>query len=60
MTFQDRREKHRNKRKRKEGESVYSWRDFLWDGLFYFPELLLLPFRLLWWGLRAVAKVFNW
>ena len=60
MTFRERREKYRSKRKKKDGESVYSWSDFLWDGLFYFPELLFLPFRLVWWGLRAILKVFNW
>ena len=53
MTFRERRE-----RKKKDKESVYSWGDFLWDGLFYFPELLLWPLRLLWWGVRTIINVF--
>lgn len=59
MTFRERRENHRSKCKKKEKESVYSWSDFLWDVLFYFPELLFLPFRLLWWGVKAIVKIFR-
>ena len=58
MTFRERREKHRSKRKKKETVFIHGV-IFCGMDLFYFPELLFLPFRLLWWGLRAILKIFR-
>lgn len=59
MTFRERREKFRSKRRQKEKESTYSWSDLFGDVLFYFPELLFLPFRLVWWGFRVIARLIR-
>jgi len=59
MSYRERRQKHKQKQKSR-NHSRYTFLDFLGDVLFYVPELILLPFRLLWWIVRGVIKFADW
>ncbi|RFU65373.1 hypothetical protein D0466_05630 [Peribacillus glennii] len=59
MPFKGRRKKHLQKRKSR-NQARYSWSDFFADIFFYVPELIVLPFRLLWWGIRGLVRLFDW
>ncbi|WP_047984152.1 hypothetical protein [Ornithinibacillus californiensis] len=50
------RRKKENTRKHRKGER-YTFGDFIMDVLFWIPELVLLPFRLLFWLLRGLWKI---
>jgi len=56
MTFRERKGKHKHKRAAKKKSSEGSWWDIVVEVLFYIPELLLVPFRLVWWGIRGLIK----
>ncbi|MFB5283442.1 hypothetical protein [Peribacillus sp. Hz7] len=58
MTFRERKGKHKHKQKRaaKKKSSEGSWWDIVVEVLFYVPELLLVPFRLVWWGIRGLIR----
>lgn len=43
-------------RRRKRIKGKYTFVDFIWDVLFWVPELILFPFRLLFWFFRALVK----
>lgn len=60
MSFHKRREKYKKKRyliKKKHG---YTFGDFIADLFFYFPEMIVFPFRVLWYGIRLIIRVFDW
>ncbi|MEH6948991.1 hypothetical protein V7068_18355 [Bacillus sp. JJ634] len=54
MTFRERKGKQKRVAKKKSSEG--SWWDIVVEVLFYVPELLLVPFRLVWWGIRGLLK----
>jgi hypothetical protein len=60
MSFQKRREKHKTKRELKGKKDDYTFGDFFLDVFFYIPEIILLPFRLLWYGVRLMLRIFDW
>jgi hypothetical protein len=60
MSFQKRREKYRKKRKQKKTNNDYTITDFFADLFFYVPELIVFPFRVLWYGIRMITKFFDW
>lgn len=48
--------KKKNKaRKSKKNDSGYTFLDFIFDVLVWIPELILLPFRILFWLLREIG-----
>lgn len=46
-----------NRRKRRKGNDTYTFADFTFDLLFYIPELVLFPFRIIFWFVRGLGKV---
>ncbi|USK59764.1 hypothetical protein [Peribacillus asahii] len=56
VTFRERKEEHKRKRAAKKKSNESSWWDILMEVLFSVPELLLWPFRLVWWGIRGLIK----
>ncbi|SOC15344.1 hypothetical protein SAMN05880501_10875 [Ureibacillus xyleni] len=52
------REKNRT-RKGKRSNNDYTFLDFIVDVLFMIPELLFLPFRLVFWLFRGVGRMFG-
>lgn len=46
----------RRKKKRRRDNELYSIADFFFDLLFWIPELLFLPFRLLFYGARGIIR----
>lgn len=53
---------HRKKaknRKSKKRSDHYTFVDFLVDVLFSIPELILLPFRIIFWLVRGVGKMIQ-
>ncbi|OAS83937.1 hypothetical protein A6K24_07465 [Metabacillus litoralis] len=60
MSFHKRREKYKQKRKIKKKDGRFTFTDFLTEALFYFPEIILFPFRLLWYSIRFIIRVFDW
>jgi len=56
MTFRERKEKYKQKRAARKKSNEDSWWDIAMEVLFYVPELLLVPFRLVWWGIRGLIK----
>lgn len=59
MSFKERRQKHNQKQKTR-NHGRYTFLDFVGDVLFYVPELIVLPFRLLWWIIRGLVRLFDW
>lgn len=51
--------KSKTKRHQKKKEGRYTYWDGIMDALWWIPDLLLLPFRLLFWLLRAVWRLFD-
>ncbi|HLU23552.1 MAG TPA: hypothetical protein VKZ77_13890 [Bacillaceae bacterium] len=51
--------KKTNTRKYKKRNDHYSFLDILADILFWIPEILLLPFRLLFWIVRGFGRLFH-
>lgn len=43
-------------RKRKKGHDTYTFSDFIFDIIFYIPELVLFPLRLVYWLVRGLGK----
>ncbi|MFD1019599.1 hypothetical protein [Thalassobacillus hwangdonensis] len=52
------RKKERTRKARKP-EGSYTWWDGFWDVLFWVPELLILPFRLVFFVVRVIGRVFR-
>ena len=46
----------RRKKKRKNDNEPYSIADFFFDIAFWIPELIFLPFRLLFYGARGIVR----
>lgn len=46
-------------RKGKKRNSDYTFLDFVFDVLFMIPELVFLPFRLIFWLLRGIGRLFS-
>ncbi|MGG3891767.1 hypothetical protein [Metabacillus fastidiosus] len=43
-------------RKRRKDNGHYTFVDFILDVLFWIPELIILPFRLVFWLIRGVGR----
>ena len=48
------------RRKRKKAEGSYTFWDVLGDILIWVPELIIWPFRLLWYMIRGIFSFFDW
>jgi hypothetical protein len=48
--------KRAEKRRKKKQEGTYNFWDFLFEMIFWIPELILLPFRLLFWLVRFLGR----
>jgi len=48
--------KKEKSRKRRKNNGNYTFLDFIMDVLFWVPELLVLPFRILIWLLRGLGR----
>ncbi|MBY0122796.1 hypothetical protein [Bacillus sp. S/N-304-OC-R1] len=48
--------KRKEKRKIKQSSNSYTFGDFIFDVLFWIPELIILPFRLSLWLLRGLGR----
>nr|WP_108671786.1 hypothetical protein [Peribacillus acanthi] len=46
-------------RKNKKSNDDYTFLDFIFDVLFWIPELIFLPFRLIFWLLRGIGRFFR-
>ncbi|WP_170006281.1 hypothetical protein [Bacillus fonticola] len=51
--------KSRRNRKRQTGDR-YNFSDFIVDALFFVPELIMYPLRLLLWVGRGIGRFFDW
>ncbi|SHG82537.1 hypothetical protein [Ornithinibacillus halophilus] len=51
--------KKRNSRKRKKESGSYTFWDFLVDALFWVPELLFLPLRIIFWLVRGFGRMIG-
>nr|WP_240338455.1 hypothetical protein [Peribacillus alkalitolerans] len=49
--------KKQKMRKYKKDSDHYTFFDLIFDVLFWIPELLLLPFRIIFWLLRGVGRL---
>ncbi|HBT73311.1 MAG TPA: hypothetical protein DEB37_13985 [Lysinibacillus sp.] len=47
------------RRKGKKYHSGYTFLDFIFDVLVWIPELILLPFRVLFWLLRGIGRLIG-
>ncbi|WP_155593548.1 hypothetical protein [Lysinibacillus cavernae] len=47
------------RRKNKKNDNGYTFLDFIFDVLFWIPELILLPFRVLFWLLRGIGRLIG-
>jgi hypothetical protein len=53
-------EKRAEKRRKKKKEGIYDFWDFVFDVLFWIPELIILPFRLIFFLFRfLIRSVFD-
>ncbi|WP_162990380.1 hypothetical protein [Mesobacillus foraminis] len=48
--------KRAEKRRKKKQEGTYNFWDLLFEVIFWIPELILLPFRLLFWLVRFLGR----
>lgn len=46
-------------RKRKKGDEYYTTADFLFDILFWIPELITLPFRAIFWLVKGIGRALG-
>lgn len=46
-------------RKSKKGSDHYTFVDFVVDALFSIPELIMLPFRVIFWLVRGIGKMIQ-
>jgi len=46
-------------RKHRKIDDRYTVGDFLIDVLFWLPELIVIPFRIALWGVRAIWRLFD-
>ncbi|WP_409252922.1 hypothetical protein V1502_03040 [Bacillus sp. SCS-153A] len=51
--------KRKERRKRKKSEGTYSFWDAVGDVLIWVPELIILPFRILWYLIRGIVSIFD-
>lgn len=51
--------KKRKTRKSKKSNGDYTFLDFIFDVLFWIPELIFLPFRLIFWLLRGIGRLIG-
>jgi hypothetical protein len=52
--------KRKERRKRKKAEGSYTFWDAAGDVLIWVPELIIWPFRILWYLLRGILNIFDW
>ncbi|MDY0407461.1 hypothetical protein [Paracerasibacillus soli] len=52
-------EKKEKTRKSKKRDDSYTFWDFILDVLFWIPELILFPFRLIFWSLRGIGRLVS-
>jgi len=51
-------EKKKSKsRKAKKEPGTYTFVDFIWDVLSWIPELIILPFRIIFWIIRGAGRM---
>ncbi|WP_226670026.1 hypothetical protein [Metabacillus litoralis] len=61
MWLKKRKETYKRKKEiRKNNSDRYTFMDGVLDIAFYVPELIFLPFRILWYFIRFIGKVFDW
>ncbi len=46
----------RKSRRNKKNHADYTFLDFVFDVLFWIPELIFLPFRVIFWLLRGIGR----
>jgi hypothetical protein len=51
--------KRKERRQRKKAEGSYTFWDAVGDVLIWVPELIILPFRLLWYLIRGIFSIFD-
>ncbi|SDJ11567.1 hypothetical protein SAMN04490247_0801 [Salimicrobium halophilum] len=56
-SWEKRKERSRRRQKR---EEAYTWADILFDIVLWVPEVLALPFRLLYYFGRLIFKIFGY
>lgn len=52
--------KKRKMRKTRKSKEDYTFFDFIMDVLFWIPELLFLPFRIIYWLVRGIGRSIDW
>ncbi|WP_168413227.1 hypothetical protein [Bacillus salacetis] len=52
--------RRRERSNRKKAEGSYTFGDMVGDILIWVPELIVLPFRMLWYLLRGIMNIFDW
>ncbi|MGD7023458.1 hypothetical protein ACQCVK_12730 [Rossellomorea vietnamensis] len=52
--------KRKERRIRKKSEGTYTFWDAVGDVLIWIPELIVLPFRILWYLIRGIGSIFDW
>lgn len=57
MTEWWKRKKEKTRKHRQDGR--YTFGDFLMDVLFWIPEIIILPFRFLYWVARGLWKILD-
>ncbi|MBM7604155.1 hypothetical protein JOC75_002128 [Metabacillus crassostreae] len=50
----------RRKKYRKTNQERYNFIDGVIDIAVYIPELIFLPFRLMWYLIRFLVRIFDW
>lgn len=48
--------KQEKRRKRRKNDDEYTFKDFLFDTLLWAPEVILFPFRLIFWLVRGLYR----
>lgn len=46
-------------RKRKNSNGQYTFSDIVFDVLFWLPELILFPLRMIYWSLRMIGRLIG-
>ncbi|MED4399992.1 hypothetical protein ABET41_10500 [Metabacillus fastidiosus] len=54
--WREKKEKRQKNRKNRKNSDRYTFGDFLLDVLDWVPELILLPFRILFWLVRRIGR----
>jgi len=52
------RKKEKSRKRRKDNEKYTFW-DLILDVLFWLPELIILPFRIIFWSFRGIGRLIG-